>query len=115
MGGILRSNDQAKIFIDQAISSSFTSIKKDVGSTEYGFALQLHWTGTAIDMSAKLQASLDGSNWVDMSDTVEALTEDDGSHIWDITQSNVEYIRVVISVTGGSGTFTCLFNGKSRR
>ena len=84
-----------------------------VGDSEGGYAAQLIWeNGSTPSMVVKLEASLDGINFVEIDQ--QTVTGVSGTELWDVSNTYVECIRFNIVHTSGSADITILFSGKAR-
>lgn len=59
----------------------------------------------SLNVSLKLQASNNGSDWADITGTAQALTTDT-THIWNIDGAGYPFLRVAATFTAGSADFT---------
>lgn len=110
----LRSQRQDLLATSQPISSTTATNYADLGNVEMPCSLQAVWnSGVAVNMQLSLQFSNDLVNWVDVSGSEQAISDVSGSHLWDV-ETGAEFVRVLVTVTGGSATFSVKFNGKVR-
>ena len=66
-------------------------------------------------MVIKLEASVDGENFSEITDSDQNITDSTGTHIYDIAGSGVIYIRVKIEVnTGSIDIDKLIYSGKRR-
>lgn len=70
----------------------------------FAYAAHIKWTCTSCVGLVKLQASLDGTNFIDMSDTQEAIANT-GEVMWNITDANYRFLKIVCTSTSGAITF----------
>ena len=66
------------------------------------FCIQAVWTGSPVG-SIKVQASLNDTNWSDVSDSSQAVSGA-GSFLWSFALQAYSFFRVVYTATSGSGT-----------
>ena len=53
-------------------------------------------------MTLKLEGSVDGENFSEITDSEQTISDPTGSHIWDIAGTGLIYLRVKVEVTTGS-------------
>jgi hypothetical protein len=83
---------------------------------ENEFSIQIIYTnGFAPSMSFVLQVSSDNINFADITESVQAISDTSGSHIWDVAGSGALYARVKIAVSAGSIDVTRLFYAGKQR
>ena len=86
-----------------------------IGSFEGPFAIQVIWeNGVTVDVDLSLEVSNDNTHWAPYAGSSQNITSTDASHMYDISETGVEFIRVVITVNTGNADFTILYNGKAR-
>lgn len=79
----------------------FASI--DIMNRENEFSFQIDYNnGSSVDMIITLEVSNDNVSFSTITDSDQAITDPSGTHIYDISGSGVNYIRVKIAVTSGS-------------
>lgn len=84
--------------------SSVSSVAYDLGDlTNYSIAVD--FTGTNLAGTLKLQASNDGTDFVDVAGSSQAITGA-ASHIWNVTGASYRYVRVAWAYTSGTGDIT---------
>lgn len=71
----------------------------------YGFAIQAIWTGGSLAGTVKLQASVDGSTWSDISGSSQSISGP-GSYLWNVQAAFYAYVRSYFTYSSGSGTIT---------
>ena len=77
-----------------------------------GVSFQLNGiTGTA--GSAKLQQSLDGSNWEDIASATSTLAANE-ANIINVSGLYTAFVRAVVTLSAGAGTYSYFFLGKER-
>lgn len=80
------------------------------------FSIQINYAnGVAPSMSFILQISSDNVNFADITESVQAVSDASGSHIWDIAGSGALYARVKIAVASGSIDVTRIFYAGKQR
>ena len=68
-------------------------------------AVQVTFSGTDLVGTLKLEASLDGTTWVTVAGSTQAVTAST-SHIWDVATTGIRYIRAAWTHTSGTGHIT---------
>lgn len=85
------------------VNSNITFDFVDISYKEAEFSIQLNYNGgSSVNMVLYLEVSNDASNWSRITDSEQTITEDSGSHVWDLLATGVTYMRVGIEVTDGS-------------
>lgn len=80
------------------------------------FSIQVNYAnGVSPSMSFILQISSDNINFADLAESVQAVSDSSGSHIWDIAGSGALYARVKIAVASGSLDITRIFYAGKQR
>jgi hypothetical protein len=83
---------------------------------ENEFSIQVNYAnGVSPSMSFILQISSDNINFADLAESVQAVSDSSGSHIWDIAGSGALYARVKIAVASGSLDITRIFYAGKQR
>ena len=100
----------------ESVNADFTSDSLDISDREGEFAVTLDYSnGSSVNMVLYLQASTDNIVFADVTDGEQAITDDTGTHIWDIAGTGAQWIRVRIQVLGGSMDIDSIrFDGKRR-
>ena len=115
MGNILRSTHQEQPLENEIISVTSYSDPINIGDFEGGFASQITWiNGSSVNMKLSLEVSLDKQNWVQLPNSEIVINAITDTHIYDVTDTCVEFLRVKIEVISGIATFTIKMNGKAR-
>lgn len=97
------------ILTNGVMTSTLTSTAMDLSRID-GYAIYAKWTGTPVG-DIKLQASVDGTNYIDYPGSDIAITAA-GDAIWEVTTAYYDKIRVVYTFTSGTGTLNVQINGK---
>jgi hypothetical protein len=85
------------------VNTNYTSDVIDVTFREDEFSIQLDYdSGVTVNMELSLEVSADGVTFVPIGDSVQIITDDTGTHIWDLSGTGTSYVRVAITVTTGS-------------
>jgi len=69
-----------------------------------GYCVQIVWTSTTCVASIKLQESIDGLTWVDVTDGAQAVANNSGASILSFIGVMAPKVRVVVDWTSGSLT-----------
>lgn len=98
------------------VNTEYVSERVDIDNREEEFSIQLNYSnGVNVDMVIKLEASVDGENFSEITDSDQNITDSTGTHIYDIAGSGVIYIRVKIEVNTGSIDIDKLIYSARRR
>jgi hypothetical protein len=73
-------------------------------SLNIGFSVQMTWSGTSPVGQAKLQASINGTDYVDIDDSADTISGNTGTTIWTVRNASYRWVKVVYTRTSGSGT-----------
>jgi hypothetical protein len=116
MGQVLDGILKKTIEEDFTVNTEYVSERVDIDNREEEFSIQLNYSnGVNVDMVIKLEASVDGENFSEITDSDQAITDSTGTHIYDIAGSGVIYIRVKIEVNTGSIDIDKLIYSAKRR
>lgn len=102
--------------IGNTINSSGFSLVVDASGTEQGYLVSLDYfdgVGT-IDIDFFLQGSEDGLSWGQIPNTLQTITDASGNIIWDVVNSNANFVRVGWTATSGTMDVFSQFSGKRR-
>ena len=77
------------------------------------FAIYCSWTEDIASLAGtiSLDASTDSTNWTQISGTLVTISGA-SSTLYNVTNVHAHYIRENITISGGTGTFTCSLNSK---
>jgi hypothetical protein len=108
-----------KIILDgpETINADFQSDSFDISGVEGAFSVSFTYDGGdgSVDMVLALEVSIDNTNWVPFQDSEQTITDDSGTHLWDIASTGANYCRVLVTVTGGQIDVQRInFSGKRR-
>lgn len=100
----------------ETINSSGTTPKVDASGTEQGYLVSLVYDngGGTVDIDFFLQGSEDGNTWGTIPDTTQTVNDNNGNIIWDVVNSNANFVRVGWTVTSGTMDVFAEFSGKRR-
>lgn len=65
--------------------------------------------------SLKIQASLDGTNWVDLGGAFTTAVSAAGETLYQIADAGYKYLRMTYTFTAGTGTLNARINIKSEK
>jgi hypothetical protein len=98
------------------VTTTFSTESIDIDNREADFAVQLSYdNGTSVDMTLILEASVDGTTFIQVPDSDQAIIDATGSHIWDVSGLGPSHLRVTINVTSGSITVNDILYTARRR
>jgi len=87
----------------ETVNADFESNSIDISDREDEFAVTLDYSnGSSVGMSLFLQVSTDNIVFADVDGSEQAITDDTGTHIWDIAGTGATYLRVRIAHSSGS-------------
>lgn len=110
---------EQQIITDGSMTGDITSSEISVTHSPrakaiFEYCVQAVWSAGSSPLGTlKLQASIDNSNYVDISGTTVGVSGNTGSVIWNITNHSYKYLRLIYTRSSGSGTLNAYFNGKS--
>lgn len=112
LDGILKKTIDSNV----TINSNYVSDRLDVDNREEGFSIQLTYdSGVNVDMVLSLEGSVDGINFAPITDSTQVITDNTGSHVWDLAGTGVIYLRVAVAVnTGSIDVSEILYSAKRR-
>ncbi len=102
----MSSNEPIQLISSADATSNLTSVPLDIGD-EKVYSIQADFTGGGGDLvgTLKLQASVDGSTYVDVTDSDQAVAAS-ADHLWSVTDAGYRYVRVDWAFTSGTGNLT---------
>jgi hypothetical protein len=100
----------------ESVSADWVSPVVSLDNREGEFSIMiLYQNGISPSMSLILQISSDNVNFADVTESVQSVSDESGSHIWDIAGSGALYLRVKIAVASGSLEVSrIIYSGKQR-
>lgn len=100
----------------ETVNVNFTSDSFDISKVEDNFTVVLSYdNGSSVNMNLYLQVSSDNINFLDVDNSGQNITDNDGTHMWDVGGSGAVFARVRIEVVGGSIDIQSItFDGKRR-
>lgn len=100
----------------ETVNVEWYSPSVSLDDRENEFSIQIIYeNGSAPNMSLILQISSDNINFADITESVQAISDTSGSHIWDVAGSGALYARVKIAVAAGSIDVTRIFYAGKQR
>lgn len=106
---------QAVLEGPETISPSFESDIIRLDNREDEFSIQLDYdNGSAVNMTLSLEVSTDGVTFVPLASSSVNITDNTGTHIWDISGTGTNFMKVVIDGTGSIDIQRILYSGKRR-
>lgn len=85
------------------VNTDYTSEAVDLTFREAAFSIQVDYDGgVGVNMNLYLEYSVDGVTYVRNNDDDIPVSDPTHTHIWDIEESGVAYLRVGIEVLAGS-------------
>ncbi len=67
-----------------------------------GYSCQVVWSSTTASYTVKLQGSNDEVNWKDLSGLSQAILNDSGSVLWNVSDAMYQFVRPVVARTSGA-------------
>jgi len=116
MGFVLDSLLKKILFENETINSNYVSDPIYVAGVDQSYLVQLDYfdgDGSIVGEVA-LEASIDGTTYVPYDQGIITISDNDGTFIWDVSNSGAVYIRINFAVSAGQFTATCRFSGKRR-
>ena len=87
----------------ESISADYTSIVADISGVENAFSIQVDYSnGVGLDMDLVLEVSVDGQSYVRISESLQNVTDATGTHLWDVSEMGVVFVRVAFVINSGS-------------
>ena len=118
MGQVLDGILKKIIEEDFIVSTEYVSDSFDIDNREQEFSIQVVYKdGEDVNMTIKLEVSVDGINFSEVTGSDQIITDPTGSHIYDIGGSGVIFMKVKIEVDPLSGPMTIdkiIYSGKRR-
>lgn len=99
----------------ETINSSGSSESADSSRSEGGFLLSVTYdNGVGNDVDFFLEGSLDGISYAAIPDTTQNIADASGSHTFDVTASNANFVRIAWTVNSGSVDIYGQYSAKRR-
>ena len=101
--------------IKETLDSTGNSIGIDVSGAENGFIIQLDYdNGVSPSIVLSLEVSVDGVGWVPLDTGIYTITDTDGVAVWDIINTNANFVRIDYEVSSGSIDAFAVLSAKRR-
>lgn len=95
-----------------SMASSITSTSYDVSEVN-NVAVQAVWSSGSTPVgTTTLEASLDDTNYTEITDSSLAVSGNSGSNFYNIQDPGYRYLRLKYNRTSGSGTLNVKISGK---
>lgn len=78
---------------------------------QYGYAIHAMWIDATLNGTVKLQASIDGDNWTDITGSTQTVSGP-GDFMWNVNGAMYLYARAYFTWVSGSGYIT--FNSSTK-
>lgn len=100
----------------ETVNVDWVSPSFSLDDREDEFSIQINYAnGSSPNMSFILQISSDNINFADIVESAQPVSDNSGSHIWDIAGSGALFARVKIAVAAGSLDITRIFYAGRQR
>lgn len=88
----------------------------DMSGVEENFAVQYTYDSAVdLDASISVEVSVNSQDFIEIPETVQTITDIDGTHLWDFQALGSNYIRIKTTVRQGSLDIQSVdFSGKRR-
>lgn len=98
----------------EIIADGYFTYFGDVDRLEGSFSIQISYENLSGTLSSILEVSLDGLTWVPIDYSQVDFTDPSGTHIYDISSTGINKIRVAFSGGGSMQLNTAILNGSRR-
>lgn len=86
-----------------AVSADFTTEFFDISGQEGSLSIQIDYSGgVGLDMDIYLEVSVNSQSFVRIDESLQNVTDDFGTHVYDLSEVGVAYIRVALVVNSGT-------------
>jgi hypothetical protein len=99
----MQTKNNKTLFDVSAVTTDQTSDVQDMGFL-YGYSVQFIWVSTTCVATFKMQASNDGTNWIDVTNGSQAIANNSGSVMLNLDAQYPAFVRGVIDMTSGTLT-----------
>lgn len=102
--GVLDHIIKIELFDTTTVNGNFESDHVPIDGAEGGFAITVTLTSGngSVNMDFSLEVSTDGVAFSEITDSIQTFTDDDGSIIFDVLDTNTTFVRVKVVHTAGS-------------
>lgn len=88
-----------------AISEDYTTEHFDISGQEGSLSVQVDYSeGASLSMTLYIEVSTNGRSFSRIEESGQTVSDSSGTHIWDITEVGIVYMRVALVVNSGSCT-----------
>lgn len=85
------------------VSADYTTEMFDISGQEGSLSIQVDYSGgVGLDMDLFIEVSTNSQSFVRIDESLQNVTDADGTHIWDLSEIGVAYIRIAFVVNAGS-------------
>lgn len=104
MGNVLDTTIKKVIFEGPlTLNSIFTSDVIDIEGHESNYVIFARYDGGAsVNITYKLEGSMNMSNWMDITGTTKTTTDNEGTITYDMPPTGLSFVRLKIEFTSGS-------------
>jgi hypothetical protein len=108
---------ESQIFTNASMAANATSevtfvINYPRAVAMRNYSVQAIWSAGSTPIGVlKLQATNDGTNWVDIGGSEAAVNGNTGSFMWNISDHSYDQVRLFYLRASGSGTLNAFFKG----
>lgn len=86
-----------------AVSADYTTEMFDISGQEGSLSIQVDYSdGVGLDMDLYIEVSTNSQSFVRITESLQKVTDPTGTHIWDLSEIGVAYIRIAFVVNTGS-------------
>lgn len=87
----------------ETVTTDWATEAASLDDRDGAFSLYIKYAnGSGVNMTVWLQMSVNGTDWANVPDTDEVITDNSGMVIYDVDGSGTQYVRIAIVVTAGS-------------
>lgn len=106
---IVKSGEQ---FVSEVSAVTFSS--DAIPLQQKGFCIQAKWVESVASLAGtvKIQASVNGETFSDIGNTTKTISGS-GSEIWNMSEQFYPYLKLVFTLTGGTGVFGAWITSKN--
>jgi len=75
----------------------------DISGVENSLSIQLDYeNGVGLNADISVEVSVNSRDFVEIPESIQNITDVNGTHIWNFSEQGTNYIRVVITINSGS-------------
>lgn len=87
----------------ETVNADWNTLSQTLDDRTGPFVLFIKYeNGSAVDMTVKVQISINEIDWTDIAETLVPITDNDGTVTYDIDGSGAQFVRIAVVVVGGS-------------